>query len=442
MKPAVRVENLSKQYRIGTRKQSAARNLTEAVVAGATAAWRRLMRPHRTNGEPDSALWALKDVSFDVQPGEVVGIIGRNGAGKSTLLKILSRIVEPSEGRAAVRGRLGSLLEVGTGFHPELTGRENVYLNGSILGMSRREISRQFDEIVAFAEIDRFLDTPVKRYSSGMYVRLAFAVAAHLQPEILIVDEVLAVGDACFQKKCLGKMESVGRSGRTVLFVSHNLAAVNSLCNRCLYLANGSIVMDDEPAQVLAGYAAAAASSAAPWCDLRQHPGRPAGMRAIMTDVELRGQSGPSAVLPMGGSLAIAVRFDARPLCLRPVLGVVIKDYYGTPLFGINNRIIPGFQFADPVAEAEIVCRYEELPLMPGHYGIDLYLGNDSADVDIVHDAVAFEVEPADVFGSGKVPPAAAGPMFVAASWTLNTALGGHQYDHRHTPTGHQVSSC
>ena len=210
--------------------------------------WRLLQSRFRSSAESDRGtadeFWALKDVSFEVQPGEVIGIIGRNGAGKSTLLKVLSRITEPSEGWIEMRGRVGSLLEVGTGFHPELTGRENIYLNGAILGMSRREIARKFDEITAFAEIEKFLDTPVKRYSSGMFVRLAFAVASHLEPEILIVDEVLAVGDAAFQKKCLGKMDQVSRTGRTVLFVSHNMAAIKSLCHRAILFDAGRVDHD------------------------------------------------------------------------------------------------------------------------------------------------------------------------------------------------------
>src|ERR1700678_4326901 len=216
MKPAIRVDNLSKQYRIGTGGRGASRTLTESLVDGASAMWRGLSG--RGGRDETEEFWALNDVSFEVQPGEVVGIIGRNGAGKSTLLKILSRITRPTKGRVEINGRVGSLLEVGTGFHPELTGRENIFLNGSILGMSRKEIELKFDEIVAFAEIEKFLDTPVKRYSSGMYIRLAFAVAAHLEPDILIVDEVLAVGDTAFQKKCLGKMEEVSKKqGRTVL---------------------------------------------------------------------------------------------------------------------------------------------------------------------------------------------------------------------------------
>ncbi len=243
MEPAIRVTNLGKRYRVTGAEKAPYRTLRESLTGLATAPLRRLMGRSTRAGEV-SDFWALKDVSFEVQPGEVVGIIGRNGAGKSTLLKILSRITKPTTGRVEINGRVGSLLEVGTGFHPELTGRENVYLNGSILGMSRKEIDRKFDEIVAFAEIDQFLDTPVKRYSSGMYVRLAFAVAAHLEPEILIVDEVLAVGDVGFQKKCLGRMRTVAGDGRTILFVSHNIAALQSLCTRGVYLEEGKIACD------------------------------------------------------------------------------------------------------------------------------------------------------------------------------------------------------
>ena len=236
---AIRTDNLGKRYRIGAkpgylrfsempaRCLAAAKRLTRRALAGDSAG--------------SEWFWALNDVSFEVQPGEVLGIIGRNGAGKSTLLKLLSRITRPSRGSMAIRGRVGSLLEVGTGFHPELTGRENVYLNGTILGMRRADIQRKFDEIVAFSEVERFLDTPVKHYSSGMFVRLAFAVAAHLEPEILLVNEVLAVGDVAFQKKCLGKMGDVAESGRTILFVSHNMAAVRRLCSRALRLANGTV---------------------------------------------------------------------------------------------------------------------------------------------------------------------------------------------------------
>jgi lipopolysaccharide transport system ATP-binding protein len=251
LKPIIKVTDLSKQYRIGVR-EAAYGTLRESLMSGLTAPLRRLRWGHANNGE--NTIWALQDVSFEVAPGEVVGIIGRNGAGKSTLLKILSRVVEPTRGRIELYGRVGSLLEVGTGFHPELTGRENVYLNASILGMSRQEVESKFDEIVDFAEIDKFIDTPVKRYSTGMYLRLAFAVAAHLEPEILIVDEVLAVGDATFQKKCLGKMSDVAREGRTVLFVSHNMMAIQSLCSRAVWLDGGRVALDGEAGQVVNTY--------------------------------------------------------------------------------------------------------------------------------------------------------------------------------------------
>lgn len=240
----IRVENLCKKYIIGHQKQERYTALRDVLADGAKSFGQQMLKPFgKRMPNPDvEEFWALKDVSFEVKRGDRVGIIGRNGAGKSTLLKILSRITEPTTGRISIKGRVASLLEVGTGFHPELTGRENIYLNGAILGMSKAEIKLKFDEIVAFAEVEKFLDTPVKRYSSGMYVRLAFAVAAHLEPEILVVDEVLAVGDAAFQKKCLGKMEEVGREGRTVLFVSHNMQAVSTLTQSCLILSKGQCV--------------------------------------------------------------------------------------------------------------------------------------------------------------------------------------------------------
>jgi lipopolysaccharide transport system ATP-binding protein len=248
---AIRVSNLSKLYRIGARQQRHD-TLRDSIAAMFEAPKRWFSR--NGQAEREDTIWALKDVSFEVKHGEVVGIIGRNGAGKSTLLKILSRITKPTEGSVEIHGRVGSLLEVGTGFHPELTGRENIYLNGAILGMKRAEIDRKFDEIVAFAEIEKFLDTPVKRYSSGMYVRLAFAVAAHLEPEILIVDEVLAVGDAQFQKKCLGKMGDVAKEGRTVLFVSHNMGALQTLCDRAYWLDAGQMNADGLVNEVVTKY--------------------------------------------------------------------------------------------------------------------------------------------------------------------------------------------
>jgi homopolymeric O-antigen transport system ATP-binding protein len=271
MNPIIRVEGLSKQYRLGTR-ESSYDTLRESLVEAVRTPFRRLRGNNGTNRE---MIWALRNLNFEVAPGEVLGIVGRNGAGKSTLLKVLSRITHPTTGRAELFGRVASLLEVGTGFHPELTGRENIYLNGAVLGMKRAEIDRKFDRIVEFSELERFLDTPVKRYSSGMYMRLAFAVASHLEPEILIIDEVLAVGDAQFQKKCLGKMSNVATQGRTVLFVSHNMIAVQSLCQRAIWLDQGQVVKEGPANTVVGNYLSSGTASQLEevWDEVETAPG-------------------------------------------------------------------------------------------------------------------------------------------------------------------------
>ncbi len=300
---AVRVEGLGKEYRLHGPREGypTLRDRVNRVISAPFGARRGGKLP-----EQPSAFWALKDVSFDVRPGEVVGIIGRNGAGKSTLLKILSRITEPTEGEVDLNGRVGSLLEVGTGFHPELTGRENVYLNGAILGMKRSEIARKFDEIVAFAEVEKFIDTPVKHYSSGMYMRLAFAVAAHLEPEILIVDEVLAVGDAEFQKKCLGKMGDVAKGGRTVLFVSHNMNAVRSLCTRAIVLRAGQAAFDGATVDAVPVYLDQPEDLQAEWCDERTGAEEPTG------DVRLLGVRIRRAGGPVAARLAASEPFEVE----------------------------------------------------------------------------------------------------------------------------------
>jgi lipopolysaccharide transport system ATP-binding protein len=301
----IRVERLSKEYRLGVRSEKY-QTLRDAVTDRVARPFRRRARRSPSN----DAVWALRDVSFDVTRSEVVGIIGRNGAGKSTLLKVLSRITEPSAGSAVIRGRIGSLLEVGSGFHDELTGRENIYLNGTIIGMKRAEIVRKFDEIVAFAEVERFLDTPVKHYSTGMYLRLAFAVAAHLEPEILLVDEVLAVGDARFQRKCLDKMQDVGRAGRTVLFVSHNMPAVTRLCERTILLDDGSILRDGPSHEVVSAYLNSGLGTTAvrEWSDPARIPG---GDVARLRAVRVRTAAGHIAdVIDIRHSLGIEIEYD------------------------------------------------------------------------------------------------------------------------------------
>jgi lipopolysaccharide transport system ATP-binding protein len=302
---AIRIEGLSKRYRIGTRVHDHDR-LTEAM-------WEGIKRPFRRNGgeEPEtdgvSSFWALEDVSLEVQQGDVLGVVGRNGAGKTTLLKILSRVTEPTRGTAELNGHVSALLEVGTGFHPELTGRENIFLNGGILGMSRSEIKAKFDEIVDFAEIERFIDTPVKRYSSGMFVRLAFAVAAHLEPEVLIIDEVLAVGDVNFQRKCLGKMEDVAHSGRTVLFVSHNTGAIAELCTRAILLEAGHKIVDGTVPEVLERYAEIMSSGGPRVVDLKVEPDLPASI----TDVRTENANGePTHNFDIVEPVSIAVRYE------------------------------------------------------------------------------------------------------------------------------------
>jgi lipopolysaccharide transport system ATP-binding protein len=325
---AVHVESLGKLYRIGGAE--AYTSFRDALMNAFAAPYRACRKLQRSDGEgwqKDNTIWALKDVSFTIEHGEIVGIIGRNGAGKSTLLKILSRITEPTHGFAEIHGRVGSLLEVGTGFHGELSGRENIYLNGAILGMRKSEIDRRFDEIVAFAEVEKFIDTPVKRYSTGMYLRLAFAVAAHLEPEILIVDEVLAVGDARFQKKCLNKMQDVGKTGRTVLFVSHNLSAISSLCPRAVWLDGGMLIQDGPSSQVVSEYLGSGLlmSAEQQWLDPASAPGndivRARGIRLRTADGRI------TDVVDIREPIAIEIEFEV----LKP--GHVL-----VPCIGLENE--------------------------------------------------------------------------------------------------------
>ena len=377
---AIHAEDVSKQYVIGAREQGY-RTLREALTSGLTAPFERFRNLHGRAAAKDT-VWALNKVSFQVKPGEIVGIIGRNGAGKSTLMKILSRITLPSEGRVAVQGRVASLLEVGTGFHPELTGRENVFLNGAILGMTRREIRQRFDEIVSFADVERFIDTPVKHYSSGMYTRLAFAVGAHLETDILLVDEVLAVGDASFQQKCLAKMQDVAVHGRTVLFVSHNMTAVQSLCERVIHLANGQIKGDGDPKNEVQDYLSSGTVKQT------QDKRLKAGDGLTILNISLS----PNPV-KSGGDL----RFELTLLAHSPLrlseAALILYALEG-PRVAIVDLRPAGFPFMMKAAEGlRIECLIRSIPLVERQYRMGIYI-NSGTFVGEVSDLVELTVSP------------------------------------------------
>lgn len=368
---AVKVEGLSKRYRIGGRQEQY-QTFVESVVRALASPLRRLWRI----GMPipaEEIFWALRDVNFEVRQGEVLGIIGRNGAGKSTLLKLLSRITEPTQGRIEMHGRLGSLLEVGTGFHPDLTGRENIYLNGTILGMRREEIRRRFDEIVAFSEIQNFLDTPVKRYSSGMYVRLAFAVAAHLQPEILIVDEVLAVGDVEFQKKCLGKMGEVAGEGRTVLFVSHSMPAVKGLCSRAILLHDGRVESEGDVESTVAAYLNLNSHVLSDGVIPEAMPRIGTGA-ALLRRVTLRDAAGQSIKqVLLGQPFSVSVAFDVREHVPDAVVEIGISTVDGLRVATVHN-IDSGRDCLDLAPGAREISVEINVTLLPREYVIDVSL--------------------------------------------------------------------
>lgn len=390
MQPAIRIEKLSKRYRLGS-GPAGGRTLPEALTVGARNLARRMLgRPARSD-QPAGEFWALREVSFEVQPGEAVGIIGRNGAGKSTLLKVLSRIVQPTAGRAEVRGRMGSLLEVGTGFHPELTGRENVYLNGSILGMTRREVARKFDAIVAFAGVDEFLDTPVKRYSSGMYVRLAFAVAAHLEPEILVVDEVLAVGDAAFQKKCLEAMRNVASSGRTVLVVSHQLDIINRLCRQAVWLDRGQVMGTGPATDMVAAYlgrSGGATPTGVP-VDLSDVSRTGTGA-ARFTRMALCGRDG--GLVYSGGALQVDVWIRVTEPLTVGAVAVTLYDLSGFKLVNADTLTLDR-RFELPVGESAVRFFIRGLHLNPGRYRLGLWLARHPHGVlDLIPAAGELEV--------------------------------------------------
>lgn len=409
---AVTVRGVGKRYRLG-QHGGGYQLLSEQI----SERFRTLGRRPPRNGE----FWALRNIDFDVEAGETFGIIGHNGAGKSTLLKVLSRVTPPTEGEIRMRGRVGALLEVGTGFHPELTGRENVFLNGAILGMRRQEIAARFDEIVAFAEIDRFIDTPVKRYSSGMYLRLAFSVAAHLEPEVLIVDEVLSVGDLAFQEKCVRRMESVAGEGRTVLFVSHNLGAVKKLCPHSLLLARGEVIDLGPTDRVLDTYVHHARSDA--WTDLAQRADREGNGRLRFTDIWCESNGQRIDALQTGRDCELVINYQSNDGCpvSEPSFALVVYTFLGSVMLHLSTQTT-GTRIVEAPPHGELRCRLPRCPLPAGQYTVNLFANTGGEILDWVQRAAELTVSEGDYFGSGQVQPPSHQAILVDHSWGLQPA--------------------
>lgn len=390
MKAVLSIQAVSKKFKI--RHQESKSYLTIADEL------KSIFRQRVTREE----FFALQDISFDVGEGESIGIIGKNGAGKSTLLKILSRITPPTSGRIQYSGRIASLLEVGTGFHPELTGRENIFLNGAIMGMRKKEIQSRFDEIVSFSGVEKFLDTPLKHYSSGMQLRLAFSVAAHLEPEILIIDEVLAVGDAEFQKKCMGKMESVAGSGKTILFVSHNLAALNSLCAKSVLLEKGKLIASGTTSEVIDRYLNMNYSA-----DKDIQKGvieiPQVASQSIIKRIKFFNEGRLSSHFTSGCKSEIVIECESEKEIQNPVIGIVISDHFGMDMIGINNKHY-GIPLPSLNGKTAFRIAMHKLPLTSGNYKLSVFLGNGISDIESVTDAATFHVEARDVSGNGILP--------------------------------------
>lgn len=415
-KPIIEIRGLGKEYiigeRIGGRRPQSFRDIFDHRM-------RRLLSRSNAERRESSSFWALRDIDLDVHEGDVIGVVGRNGAGKSTLLKVLSRITEPTTGRVVLRGRVASLLEVGTGFSGELTGRENIFLNGAILGMRRSEIEKKFDAIVAFAEVEKFIDTPVKRYSSGMYVRLAFAVAAHLEPDVMVIDEVLAVGDAAFQKKCLGKMEDEAMKGRTVLFVSHNMGAVLGLCTRGVYLDRGRLVNSGPTREIVDEYLRGLESVAT--APIGERPDRKGNRSLHFTSYEMRDAAGlPLQSASTGEDLILAFGYQTTSPdgAANVHVAIGVHDKLDESLFHLSTDVL-GADFKHLPASGAIICRIPRLPLQPGKYQFNLYctVGGDIADW--VQNAGVIDVEPGDFFGTGRLPPITQGPFVMEHGWSI-----------------------
>ena len=422
--PSISVKGLGKRYRLGQREpyKTLRDAVTNAVVApfrharGSSAAANdsHAVRPTR------EYIWALRNVSFEIPGGEAVGIIGPNGAGKTTLLKILSRITEPTEGMARVRGRVGSLLEVGTGFHFELTGRENVYLNGAILGMRKNEIDRRFDEIVKFTEIEKFIDTPVKRYSDGMRVRLGFAVAAHLQPEILLVDEVLAVGDAAFQRKCLSKMGDVVSEGRTVLLVSHNMASIQSLCTQAFALSRGTLFASGDVNDVIARYIESIGNLEV--VSVAERTDRRGNGRLRFVGLAISGAANPNDIVQCGAPVTFELTYEGRAPLRNVVAELLFYDQYGNCLLVANSGFV-GKQFEEIPERGSFLCHFDNFPFMPGVYHLRLCCDVNGIEADNIKNAATIQVVEGDFNGSGKLPPKGWGHIAVPHDWDVRATV-------------------
>lgn len=431
MSTAIKVESLSKKYILSHEPPERYTALRDVIARKAKGMAKAFILPFMgktwTNGNNAKRedLWALRDVSFEIEQGETVGIIGRNGAGKSTLLKILSRITEPTEGRVTLKGRVASLLEVGTGFHPELTGRENIFLNGSILGMTKTEIKAKFDEIVDFAEIERFLDTPVKRYSSGMYVRLAFAVAAHLEPEILLVDEVLAVGDAQFQKKCLGKMGEVSDEGRTVLFVSHNMAAMQHLCKRCCVLDHGTVRFDGTTQNAIREYLAPedgrSVSKVLGIYELSDRENRYLPNTLIIKRVRLLNSEDQQVdTFQMGQQITVIVDVDGMSLYRDAVIGAMFRSLEDQTIAGISTAMTCIGVERPRQNQEQAILRIPHIPFTVGSYFVAISVARPSSGrIDYVDRAARFNVTEADVYGTGFRVSSDFGFIYLNGDWEI-----------------------
>jgi lipopolysaccharide transport system ATP-binding protein len=413
---AIHVDGLAKRYRIGQlEKYRALRDtLTDAMYMPARLV-SSLLKGGPSKPSQDSYFWALKDVSLDIPEGQVVALIGRNGAGKSTLLKILSRITEPTSGHARIRGRAASLLEVGTGFHPELTGRENIYLSGAILGMKKKEIDRKMDAIVEFAEMGQFVNTSVKYYSSGMYVRLAFSVAAHLEPDILLIDEVLAVGDAAFQKKCLGKMDHIAGTGRTVVFVSHNMAAVQNLCTSAHLLNDGRVVASGPVQEVMTRYLDAVNSMEQK--PLTDRTDRQGNGKLRFNEFRVGSKDRPQTAV-CGSETSFDLSYSGTSPLRNVHISMGFYSPYGQGMLYVSNELVGKF-FEEVPARGVFRCHFEKLPLLPGAYSINVFCTVNGIIADWVTDAARINIEDGDFYGTGKLPPNGYGAVAVNHDWNL-----------------------